>query len=202
MSDREQRHLFDASIDASAKNEIRPEHPSLVNEQAESTLVTEIDDEVDYEGVLKPTKRLVAITESKPSEASWLTYFFYLIVLLIAIDYLLALASGHWFWTERTLYVYSLLLRFVLGTAVAYWSAGKLLFRRELDGRLIHSLVGMIAGLILAGSRFAQTRSFWTFINMFLEPLNSLLLLLLGSAIAFTLHKKLNKQKYAHKKFV
>ena len=170
--------------------------------QPESTLVSDsgdVTDETDSEAesILSehPDSEASDIERTHHTASSWLYYALVLVAFIILIDYSIVLLGSKLFWTVRSMYALSLVARAVI-LIIAHF-----LWRRRAFGENQHALfiisawIGFVSGMVLAASRFIGAASFWTFLNLLAEPINSILLALFASFIVYqlTMHKPLKK---------
>jgi hypothetical protein len=160
----------EGSYEVEEEGEIIVQNPDEGGEIYEEELV----DEMSAESPQK--QKIVSSIVSKPR--SWSFYALGLLIVLVVSDWLVQSMGTILFWTPRSVYLMSYVLRTVVLLSAAYaWHRS--LFRDNRSAfRAVFVWLGLLSGVILAILRFAAGPSFWGFINMVIEPLDSTILAL------------------------
>lgn len=167
--------------------------------EIESTLVGETDEArwpepSLFQSAASPAKNVA------PRDTSWTLYAVALLLVIIAGDVLLVTFGQRWFLSSRTIYVLSLVSRFVVIFIASQWQFVRRFSAQARVFYIVNAWTVLVAGLILAAGRFVDQQVFWTFINIAIEPLDGLLLALIASWLVIRIHKTLTKPKYADSK--
>ncbi len=140
----------------------------------------EVDEMADASNEKPQEAPVVAATPEVKAEKprSWSLSALGLILILMLCDIVAQRMGIQWFWTPRTIYSMSYVLR--AGTLlVAAYAWHRSLFRDDrIAFRSVFIWLGLVSGILLALLRFIGEPSFWAFINMVVEPLDSTILAL------------------------
>ena len=152
-------------------------HEGDEHHELEPTLVS--DEEVT-------TMSAPALQAALTGQASITPYALGAIAIVVAVDYVVASVGRDFFWSPRSIYLASFFLRFISFVILAQ------LFRRSVRDNaqtlsIVFGWVGLLSGLILACIRCITTTAFWTFLNIIVEPIDSMLLALIASYIVYQL---------------
>ena len=109
-----------------------------------------------------------------PTRPSFVPYVVAMLVLLLAVDFLVSRLGANFLWRERTIYLVSYVARML-----AFIFATQFLYERAFRGDsrialVVNGWLGLVTGAILAVGRFGAAPAVWTFLNLIVEPLDSL----------------------------
>ena len=160
------------------------------NEKArEATLISE-----DGEAVVDEAEDLHAEAFAMPSISkeipSWTYYAVLVVLVLIVLDYLLSLLGERLFWSERIVYLTSYAVRWIVLLVTTFFFHNRF-FAEHRTMFFVNGMVGFLSGMWLGIIRFVTDSSFWTVINIVVEPIDSALLALLASYIVYHLTLRL-----------
>ncbi len=152
----------------------------------EEELVDEMTAQPAHEKVVAPL-----IIQKTPGPRSWSFYALGLLVVLFACNWLSQTVGTAWFWTPRSIYIMSYVFRTAALLIAAYAWHQSLFKDDRATFRAVYLWIGIVSGVILAVFRFISDPSFWAFINMAAEPIDSALLALFSWYIVAHLTSKL-----------
>ena len=155
------------------------------------TMIREGDEHRELEPTLVSDEEIPAINAratqaALTGQASITPYALGAIAVVVAVDYVVSSVGRDFFWSPQLIYLASFFARFISFIILAQ------LFRRSVRDNaqtltIVFGWLGVLSGLILACIRFITTTAFWTFLNLIVEPIDSMLLALIASYIVYQL---------------
>lgn len=110
------------------------------------------------------------------------------VIVLVLLDAVLQAVGARLFWSEQLIYIVSLILFFVVTLVNAVILTKHTAIYRNIY--IINGLLALVAGIVLSVSRFVGNTAFWTFFNIFAQPVNALILSLLATWIGIKIPKR------------
>lgn len=174
----EEKHLEDEEYDDPVSTE--EEGEITVAESPDEEVTVEEEEEIVDEAVTSEEK-LATAASARPR--SWSYHAAALLFLLLFGDVVIQRLGVQFFWTPRAVYILSYVVRTTALLIAAYLWHRSLFRDNRKDMQIVFLWLGLISGCILALLRFIGAPSFWSFINMVVEPLDSMLLALFAAFV-------------------
>ncbi len=166
----------ETSVDASSEiHYLDPEVESVVDDAAEPLELV----------VSSSASEVVTRSRSIGVVLPWWVMIIIGTAVAVGLHWMLRWLGSGWFWSERLVYFLSLasLLVVIIGSS---WLLGRQ-NARALRVYIINVSIGLVSGVLISIMLFLQHVAFWTFFNLIVQPIDTVLLAALGSWLGVTL---------------
>jgi hypothetical protein len=188
---------------------IENEHPAMIEddqstlfgeETLDSTLEASESDEVNTESEMSEDLSELSVAPGEAvarsaNQSSWIWYFLGLLLILWLANFFVSLAGDTLFWAQRASYISSVILRFIILLASGMWLIPRLFLADHSASYIVIGWAAVVSGIIVSIGRYISEQNFWTFLNLIIEPADSLLLALAAVWLTLRLKKILTQQK-------